>query len=354
MGKPFYDQTEAKSSPVTHQPTAPPLSEIPSNETSYVDFIVLGNKENYSIRADKLSIVNSNTELARMVRAEKFTINHTPIDVMNFEKLIRFIETKFIRFNDDIKCTLNVLELASVFQCHELIMACVKELDLRLAVDNVVDIFKALRYYSTSSVRPVTVLTAEEHLNALLFNTLQFIDQHAGDVLKLESMLSMRFEELELVVKRDALQIPTELVIFDLLADWSSRECERKKLEPSEDNRRRVLGGLVFTPRYLLMSYDEFKKCRDRMNLLDSIETKLIENFFTRQKNSNLTEEQVTMIENFKEPRPPYPMMPVKLSERSHPKKYPKKMRKYAQKMAEGDRSSCLITCASVFACIFE
>lgn len=357
MGKPFYDQEKTNSQPVTHQPTAPPLSEIPSNETSYVDFIVLGNKENYSIRADKLSILNSNTELARMVRAEKFTINHTSIDVVNFEKLIRFIETKFIRFNDDIKSTLNVLELASVFQCHELIISCVKELDLRLAVDNVVDIFKALRYYTTSSTRPVKLTTAEEHLNALLFNTLQFIDQNAGNVLKLESMLSLRFEEIELIVKRDALKIPSEIVIFDLLADWSSRECVRKNLEPNEENRRKVLGALVFTPRYLLMKYEEFKKCRERVNLLDPIETQLIVNYFTKKRNSNLTEEQVTMIENFKEPRPEFPAMPVHLSERSNPKKYSKKMRKYAQKMCEGDRSSCdscLVNCASVFACIFE
>jgi hypothetical protein len=233
----------------------------------------------------------------------------------------------------------------------------VKELDLRLAVDNVVDIFKALRYYTTSSTRPVNVTTAEEHLNALLFNTLQFIDQHAGDVLKLESMLSLRFEELELVVKRDALQIPSETVIFDLLAAWSSRECERKNLEPNEENRRKVLGALVFSPRYLLMKYEEFKKCRERVNLLDPIETQLIENYFNKKRNSNLTEEQVTMIENFKEPRPEYAVMPVYMSERSNPKKYPKKMRKYAQKMSEGERGSCencLINCASVFACIFE
>lgn len=362
MGKPFYDlNQDAAAQP----PSAPPLSELSQHETSYVDFIVLGNKENYSIRADKLSILNSNTELAKMVRADKFTINHTPIDVVNFESLIRFIETKFIRFSDDIKSTLNILELASVFQCRELEIVCVKELDTKLNADNVVDIFKALRYICTSTAvtRPPQKsqdkMTAEEHLNALFYNTLQFIDQHAEDVFKnTENMLSLRFEELEIIIKRDALQIPSETIIFDLLADWSSRECERKKLEPNEENRWRVLGGLVFAPRYLNMKYDEFRKCRERVNLLDPAETQLIEDFFARKKNSNLTEEQNLMIQNFKQPRPEFPAMPIHLSERSHPKKYSKKMRKFAQRQSEdlnrNGCDACLLSCASIFACIFE
>lgn len=365
MGKPVYDHyqdTTDVTTTTTQNPSAPPLSELSRHETSYVDFIVLGNKENYSIRADKLSILNSNTELAKMVRAEKFTINHSPIEVVNFEALIRFIETKFIRFNDDIKSTLNILELASVFQCRDLEIACVKELDKRLNVDNVLDVFKALRYYCASSVvtrSPQKVhdkMTSQEYLNALFFNTLQFIDQHAENVLRnSETMLSLRFEELEIIVKRDALQIPSEMIIFDLLADWSTRECERKMLEPSEENRRRVLGGLVFAPRYLTMKYEDFKKCRERVNLLDPIETQLIIDYFSRKKNSNLTEEQITMIQNFKQPRPEFAGMPINLSERSNPKKYSRKMRKFAQKQSDEYKSdSCLVNCAAIFACIFE
>lgn len=361
MGKPFYDQESSKQPEL---PSAPPLTEISLNETSYVDFIVLGNKENYSVRADKLSILNSNTELAKLVRTEKYTINHNNINVNNFEALVRFIETKFIRFNDDIKSTLNILELASMFQCHDLEIACVKELDLKLGVENVIDIFKALRYYNTSTVQtiktaPPKPLAAEEHLNALFYNTLQFIDQHAVDVLPKCDMLSLRFEELEIIIKRDALQIPSETIIFELLAEWSCKECERKILEPSEENRRRILGGLIYAPRYLAMSYEDFKKCRDRVNLLDPAEIQLIEDFFTKKKNSNLTEEQNIMLENFRKSRPDFAPMPVHLSNRSNPKNYSKKMKKYAQRQSDdwnnrGCCDSCVLNCVSVFACIFE
>lgn len=359
MGKPFNDPTLEG---VKQTPTAPPLAELPS-DSSFVDFIILGNKENYSVRADRLSILNSNTELSRLVKAEKFTINHNNINLGNFEALIRFIETKFIRFNDDVKNTLNILELASTFQCQELEIACAKELDMKLSVENAIDTFKALRYYNTKTVQTIKTApkpsTAEDFLNSMFFNTLQFIDQSAADILTQSNMLTLRFEELEIILKRDALQIPSEKIIFDLLADWSSKECERKMIEPSEENRRRVLGGLIYTPRFLLMPYDDFKKCRERVSLLDSAEIQLIDDFFMKKKNSNLTEEQNVMLQNFKKPRPKFAEMPIHLSSRSNPKNYPKKMRKHAQKLADVDKDKsccdkCIINCLTVFACIFE
>lgn len=360
MGKPFNDPENPNG--VNQTPTAPPLTELP-NDTSYVDFIILGNKENYSVRADRLSILNSNTELSRLVRADKLTINHSNINVSNFEALIRFIETKFIRFGDDYKNTLNILELASTYQCHDLEIACVKELDIKLEVENAIDIYKALRYYNTTTVQTIKVapapLSAEEFLNAMFFNSLQFIDQHATGILPQSDMLQLRFEELEIIVKRDALLIPSETIIFDLLADWSSKECERKMIEPSVENRRKVLGGLIYTPRFLLMTYDEFKKCRDRVSLLDEAEIQLINDFFTKKKNSSLTEEQNLMLQNFKKPRAEFAEMPIFLSTRSHPKNYSKKMRRYAAKLAsegkeKGCCDGCILSCITVFACIFD
>lgn len=360
MGKPFNDPGNPDDG--KQAPSAPPLTEL-ATDASYVDFIILGNKENYSVRADRLSIINSKTELSRLVQAEKFTINQSNISASNFEALIRFIETNFIRFSDDIKNTLNILELASTFQCQDLEVACVKELDLKLAVDNAIDTFKALRYKNTKTVQTMKSVTkpasAEDFLNAMFYNSLQFIDQNAADILTQLDMLTLRFEELEIIIKRDALQLPAETIIFDLLADWSSKECERKMIEPSEENRRRVLGGLIYTPRFLLMTYDDFKRCRDRVSLLDPAEIQLIEDYFNKKKNLHLTEEQLVMLENFKKPRPTFAAMPIHLSKRSNPKIYPSKMRRYNEKLArEGQKrgccDSCVLNCLSVFACVFD
>lgn len=361
MGKPFKD-SEIQNAGKTQTPTAPPF-EKPSN----VNFVILGNQENYNVRADRLSILNSNTDLARIVKLSadecKCIINQRNIDAGNFEKMIRFVETNFIRFNDDVRNTLNILEIASTFQCHALEIACVKELDLKLDVANVIDIFKALRYYNINTVQkiklPLKPVAAEEFLCAMFSNTLQFIDQYAAEILTRTEMFELRFEEMEIISKREALQISSETFIFNLIADWSAKDCERKVIESNEENRRRVLGALIYTPRYLAMTSDEFKKCRNRVSLLDPAEIKLIEMHFAGKKNTNLTEEQNLMMQNFKRPRPEFAEMPINLSTRSDPKNYSKKMRKFSQKKAdEVEGKSCcdvaLLNCISIFACIFE
>ena len=361
MGKPFLAPTcEGDAAQENNNPTAPSYEEVAKNDLSYVDFLLFGNKENYNVRADKTSILNSGTELARMVKADKYIIRDSNINVNNFELMIRFLETKFIRFNN-MKHTLDILELATTYQCQDLEIVCVKEIDLNLSIDNVLDVFHALWFYNSKSVQPaikcVKLTTSVEYLTALLNNTLQLIDMRAQDILMNMSMLTMRFEELEMIVKREALQITTETILFETLANWSLKECERKKLELTEENRRRVLGALIYTPRYLTMKQLEFRACRVHVELLNLDENQLIEDFFNGKKISGVNQEQNLMLENFKKPRPQYARMPIHLSNRSNPKNYPKKMRNAMMNDEDSEKKCCdsfFLNCASAFACIFE
>lgn len=118
--------------------------------------------------------------------------------------------------------------------------------------------------------------TAEEFGMALLNNSLQLIDMHAQLVLTKQQINELRFEELEMIAKREALQLSSELVLFNCLADWSVAECQRKKLDATAENRRRVLGPLCYAPRYLLMNINEFHKACDRVELLDPVEVSLV------------------------------------------------------------------------------
>lgn len=362
MGKPFTSIYEPDDGEPTQPPTAPSSEEV--NDLSYVDFIVYGDNENYSVRADKKSILESNTELARMIRAEKYMIRDGNVKGTAFELLVRFIETKFIKFTC-ISQALEVLDLATKYQCPDLEITCVKDIDLKLSVENVLDVFKAFWCYKGNKItveitqpsnKPAPIVNSDEYLAAILNNCLQMIDMHAEDILKQDAMINLRFEECEMIVKREALQIQSETTLFNLLADWSLKECERKNIEKNEDNRRRTLGGLIYCPRYLTMSSVEFKACRERVELLDTGEIQLIEDFFNGKKLSNTTPEQAEMLENFKKTRPKFADLPIYLSARSNPKNYPKKMVK-AMKQKNGNQGccdSCLVSCASVFACIFE
>ncbi|EDS34218.1 conserved hypothetical protein [Culex quinquefasciatus] len=388
------DQMQQQSSP---RPTAPPLVQINqegddfSNPDQYVDFLILGNKENWSVRAEKKPILDSNTQLAHIVNGVgatttvvdgKFVVRD--VDKDNFEIFVRYLETKFIKFHS-ASHMLEMLELASRFQCRQLEIHSVKELDLNLTKEHVIEVFRALWYYNSivpskavvtgeqqkkkkrspvggrkkKDCPPEAPVTPEEYFAALLGNCLQLIDMHAEDVFTQEAMLALRFEELEMIVKRDALQMSSEMVLLDLLASWSREECLRKNLELTEENRRRVLGALCYSPRYLTMTRKEFENAKDRVQLLDATESKLVGDLLNGKKTSGLSPEQQTMVANFKQQRPAFAPMPIQLSARSNPKNYPKKMRKAAEEAAAGgERNSCCdrfcISCARVFACIFD
>jgi hypothetical protein len=106
------------------------------------------------------------------------------------------------------------------------------------------------------------------------------------------------------------------------------------------------------------MTCDDFKRCRDRVSLLDSAEIQLIDDFFAKKKNSSITDEQNEMLQQFKKARPEYAEMPIHLSNRSNPKNYPKKMRKYAENLANEDMdrgrcANCILNCLTVWSWCF-
>lgn len=231
---------------------------------------------------------------------------------------------------------------------------------------NVIDIFQELRFYNFISPpkkpiekkpkpnKPSPLITDEEYMAALLNNCLQLIDMEAKNVLTYPKMLDLRFEELEIIVKRDALQMNSEMLLFDLLVNWSGKECEKKGLDVSSENRRRILGGLCYTPRYLNMGSQEFTQACNRAELLDFGETQLVKEHFKNKKPSNITTEQIVMLSNFKKARPEYAKLPIYLSARSDPKNYPKKMRKYDRDPDAGCCDGAILTCVGIFASIFD
>lgn len=217
---------------------------------------------------------------------------------------------------------------------------------------------KDLRGKSRQKAKEVN-FTVEEYFAALLNNCLQLIEMHAEEIFQQPEMTKLSFKELEMIVKRDALQMSYETVLYDLLASWSKEECLRKNIDITSENRRRVLGACCYTPRYLTMSLNEFESLKDRVELLDTSEIALVTDAF-RNKKLNLTPEQTELLESFKKPRPPFPLLPIQLSDRSNPKNYPKKMRRYVaelEKENEPKRNCChrtILNCVTAFAFIFD
>lgn len=101
------------------------------------------------------------------------------------------------------------------------------------------------------------------------------------------------------------------------------------------------------------MSQKEFESACLRVDLLDPTEVTLILDAFKGKSPTNLTEPQTEMLAQFKRPRPKYARMPIHMSDRSHPKKYPSKMRKYERTFEEENQCTVLywLCCCYAFLC---
>lgn len=218
-----------------------------------------------------------------------------------FDYLLRFLYGKDVKFLS-ASTALSTLYAAHKYLCSGLIELCVKYLDENLNTKNVLEIYSHARLYTSGDRKnhlpsaPVedsistasTDLIAEETRNhnnnviitttdrllleekcltgnsifywseALLHNCLQHIDENADQVLSQESIEDLDFESLREIISRDTLKVKSEYVVFQTLDRWANRECKRRKLGVNPENRRNVLGNLIYEVRFPFMSPDEF------------------------------------------------------------------------------------------------
>lgn len=243
-----------------------------------------------------------------------------------------FLETNFVKF-PTVNEAQDVLELCIQFPNLELLSRAVSFLDFHIS-HSVIALYRLLKSSNNNvclpsptktrccKAAPTNLTTSDHYIAALQENSLCYIDKHAEEVFKQQEILELRFEELSLILNRPTLELSSELILIDLLANWSWRQCEKRRMEITEENRRSVLGALCYTPRYLAMPSKHFSQAFERVHLLDGSEEDLVQNVYKGKKTSGLTTEQVKMIDNFKRHRP-YNKVPrlYHLSDRSHPKK---------------------------------
>lgn len=251
------------------------------------DMITWKRKVAFESRIETAEIVRTGHSSERK-RSNRFRVSS--VDEQNFKTLVRFLNTKVIKYRDHLHL-LKILELGNRFHCPDLIIHCVRELDLQFTCDTVIDVFRSLCYYSsvlTGCKSEVAsnhekrkmkyqftcnshLVTANEYMVALLNNSLQLIDMHAEFILTKDQIRDLRYDELEMIVQRNSLQLHSEVVLFTCLADWSIEECKRMHFNASAENRRFVLGPLCYSTRYLTMTIKEFRRVIEKPQILDTV-----------------------------------------------------------------------------------
>lgn len=126
----------SRSAITSYTPTAPPFfmrahtnvtTGVPVIPSPYIDFIVVNGDDRYMIRCERKAILENSVELAKLIRAgpnsgrkgdNHFQISN--VDKHDFELIIRYLETKFIKYRDHLHI-LKILELADRFNCPDLV-----------------------------------------------------------------------------------------------------------------------------------------------------------------------------------------------------------------------------------------
>ncbi|KAK3580328.1 hypothetical protein CHS0354_003563 [Potamilus streckersoni] len=81
---------------------------------------------------------------------------------------------------------------------------------------------------------------------------LEFIMDNGSSVLKHSSFRNLSSDCVEMVIRQDELWTEEE-VVYEAMKDWAGNECARKNIQPSAENIRQTLGGLVNLIRFSVM-----------------------------------------------------------------------------------------------------
>ncbi|KAJ8270062.1 hypothetical protein GJAV_G00109920 [Gymnothorax javanicus] len=86
---------------------------------------------------------------------------------------------------------------------------------------------------------------------------LENIDKNTGDALAAEGFTDIDLDTLVAVLERDTLGV-REVRLFGAAVRWAESEAQRQQLQPTPENKRRVLGKALLLIRFPLMTIEEF------------------------------------------------------------------------------------------------
>ncbi|KAG5851353.1 hypothetical protein ANANG_G00092350 [Anguilla anguilla] len=86
---------------------------------------------------------------------------------------------------------------------------------------------------------------------------LESIDKNTADALAAEGFTDVDLDTLVAVLERDTLGV-REVRLFGAAVRWAEAETQRQQLQPTPENKRRVLGKALSLIRFPLMTIEEF------------------------------------------------------------------------------------------------
>jgi BTB And C-terminal Kelch len=121
-------------------------------------------------------------------------------------------------------------------------------------VDQATALMNACRAVFSHDITPATacnLLVCEEALGD--GRVMEYIMEHAAAVLESKSFTSTSFKQVSTIANSNSLNID-EVHLFCALWNWAACECERQGKSVTAENRRTVLGPILYVIRFPTMS----------------------------------------------------------------------------------------------------
>lgn len=244
---------------------APGLVLFNSEEQSDIIFNVgTSDEEIWRIPAHSFVVASASPVFAKLVHSDESEIAIKAIP-QDFQLILSFIYKKEVTF-ESVPGTLRLLNLSTMFQLPELTKYCIHFLRTNITKDNVLEILDGAYRNSVND-------------GELIGPCLALLDRNADSIFSPANFTSIEKLDQELLVNilvRDSLCLSSELLAFDAISNWSSHQCLRKRLPVTGENKRQLLGRVLFAIRYLLMSKEDFLKGPYTSDLLTEEEKKYL------------------------------------------------------------------------------
>ena len=97
-------------------------------------------------------------------------------------------------------------------------------------------------------------LKAERYISTCF----DYIDTFADGYFTSEYFLNIKLGTLDVLLRRHTLADYREVKLFKAVVKWVDHQCSLQNLEASYENRRKILGNVIYDIPFLLMTLDEF------------------------------------------------------------------------------------------------
>ena len=203
--------------------------------------------------------------------AEKNSLVHlTDTDDKSLEEFLRFLYTDECELTADN--VVSVMYLAKKYIVPSLSGKCVDSLRSFMTAENAMSILEAATKFDEKE---------------LVKNCLELIESNTRKAIASNDFDNISQTTLATLLKLDNMDV-SEVELFRAVLRWSDSQCSKNDMEPTNENKRSVIGDAVYRLRFLAMCQYEFAQNVATSGLLTAEEMIPIYNMFNGVQSPDL------------------------------------------------------------------